>query len=110
MTRKLVVDLAAVSKNWALTPEGEAQIRAAAPDDWHVHIVRSPTSSDGDGPPRPSDEVMEAIRDAEVYYGFGIPRVLFLEAKCLKWVHSSAAGVGTSTYPEMANSGVVLTN
>jgi len=108
--RLLVVDLAATSKNWALTPEGERQLRSEAPEGWRIHVVRSPTSSDGDGPPRPSDEVMTAVRDAEIYYGFGIPRLLFLETRKLKWVHSAAAGVGTSTYAEMVASDVVLTN
>jgi phosphoglycerate dehydrogenase-like enzyme len=108
--RLLVVDLAATSKNWALTPDGEERLRNEAPDGWRIHVVRSPTSSDGDGPPRPSDEVMTAIRDAEVYYGFGIPRLLFLEARGLRWVHSAAAGVGTSTYQEMIDSDVMLTN
>jgi phosphoglycerate dehydrogenase-like enzyme len=108
--RLLVVDLAATSKNWALTPDGEQRIKSEAPEGWRIHVVRAPTSSDGDGPPRPSDEVMAAIQSAEVYYGFGIPRLLFLEARKLRWVHSAAAGVGTSTYPEMAESDVVLTN
>lgn len=108
--RLLVVDLAATSKNWALTPDGERQLLHEAPEGWRVHVVRAPTSSDGDGPPRPSDEVMTAIRNAEVYYGFGIPRLLFREARELRWVHSAAAGVGTSTYPEMVESDVILTN
>ena len=107
---KLVVDLAATSKNWALTPEGERRLIGDAPPGWHVHVVQSPTSSDGDGPPRPSDEVLDAIRDAEAYFGFGIPRVLFLEAKRLRWVHSAAAGVGSALYPEMAGSDVLFTN
>jgi phosphoglycerate dehydrogenase-like enzyme len=105
----LVVDLAARSKNWALTPEGERRIKAEAPSGWTVRIIKSETSSDGDGPPRPSDEVMEAIRDAEAYYGFGIPRLLFLEAKRLRWAHSSAAGVGTALYREMVESDVAFT-
>src|SRR6266545_827640 len=79
--RLLVVDLNAVSRSWALTPDGERRIREAAPADWRVQVVQSPTSSDGDGPSRPSDEVMAAIVDAEVYFGFGIPRILFLEGK-----------------------------
>jgi phosphoglycerate dehydrogenase-like enzyme len=108
--RLLVVDLAAMSKNWALTPEGERRLVEALPSDWRMHVVRAQTSSDGDGPPRPSDEVMEAIRDAEVYYGFGIPRLLFLEAQKLRWVHSAAAGVVTSLHQEMIDSDVVLTN
>ena len=108
--RLLVADVAARSKNWSLPPEGAERLRAAVPEGWRVHIVQSPTSSDGDGPPRSSDEVIEAIRDAEVYFGFGIPRDLFLEAKKLRWVHSAAAGVGTALHDEMKASDVVLTN
>lgn len=107
---RLVVDLAARSRNWALTPEGEQRILRSAPAGWDVHVVRAPTSSDGDGPPQPSDESLEAIRDAEVYFGFGIPRPLFLQARRLRWVHSAAAGVGSALYPEMAGSDVLLTN
>lgn len=109
-SRRLVVDLAARSRNWALTPEGEAAIRAAAPHDWRVHFVAAQTSSDGDGPPMPSDEVMRAIEEAEVYFGFGVPRPLFLAARELRWAHSAAAGVGGALYPEMRASDVVLTN
>lgn len=108
--RLLVVDLAARSRNWALTPEGEARIRAAVPDGWRVHVVGAPTSSDGDGPPRPSDEVMAAIVDAEAYFGFGLPGVLFREARKLRWAHSAAAGVGSALSPEMVASDVILTN
>lgn len=110
MSRRLVVDLAATSENWALTPAGERRLLDEAPPGWDVHVVRAATSSDGDGPPRPSDEVIAAIADAEVYFGFGIPRVLFLEAKQLRWVHSAAAGVGSALHPEMAASDVLLTN
>ena len=108
--RLLVVDLAARSKNWALTPEGEETIRSATPKGWRIHVVRALTSSDGDGPPMPSTESMEAIREAEVYFGFGIPRPLFLEARRLRWVHSAAAGVGSALHTEMVSSDVVLSN
>jgi phosphoglycerate dehydrogenase-like enzyme len=108
--RLLVADVAARSKNWSLPPDGAARLRAFTPPGWKLHIVESPTSSDGDGPPRPSDEVMEAIRDAEVYFGFGIPRELFVEAGKLRWVHSAAAGVGTALHEEMKASDVILTN
>ena len=108
--RLLVVDLAARSLNWALTPEGERTIRAATPAGWRLHVVRELTSSDGDGPPQPSAESMEAIREAEAYFGFGIPRPLFLASRRLRWVHSAAAGVGSALYDEMRASDVVLTN
>lgn len=110
MARLLVADLAARSANWSLTPEGAHRLLDATPDGWRVHIVRAPTSSDGDGPPRPSDEVMDAIREAEVYFGFGIPRDLFVAASRLKWVHSAAAGVGSALHEEMRGSDVLLTN
>jgi phosphoglycerate dehydrogenase-like enzyme len=108
--RKLVVDLQARSRNWALTPEGAARIRESAPPGWAVQVVSSPTSSDGDGPPQPSDEVMDAVADAEVYFGFGLPRVLLAAAPRLQWVHSAAAGVGSVLYDEMRQRDVVLTN
>jgi phosphoglycerate dehydrogenase-like enzyme len=109
-TRLLVVDLAATSKNWALTPEGARRITAEAPPGWTILMVEAATSSDGDGPPRPSDEVLEAVRGAEVYFGFGVPRVLLVAAPNLRWVHSAAAGVGTALYPEMLASDVAFTN
>lgn len=104
------MDLAARSRNWALTPEGEERILSASPPGWRVQVVRAPTSSDGDGPPEPSRESLDAMRDAEVYFGFGIPRPLFQAARRLRWVHSAAAGVGSALYPEMVASDVVLTN
>lgn len=108
--RLLVVDLAARARNWALPPDGERMILTAAPVDWRVRVVRSPTSSDGDGPREPSAESMEAIREAEVYFGFGVPRPLFLAGQQLRWVHSAAAGVGSSLFPEMIASNVLFTN
>ena len=108
--RRLVVDLNAKSRSWALTEQGERRIRDAAPAGWDVQVVRAMTSSDGDGPESPDPEVMAAIADAEVYFGFGIPKPLFLAAKRLKWVHSAAAGVGSALYPEMLKSDVLFTN
>ena len=108
--RLAVIDLAARSKNWALTPDGERRILDATPRGWRVHVVRALTSSDGDGPREPSAESMDAIASAEVYFGFGIPRPLFLAGKRLRWVHSAAAGVGNALYAEMLASDVQLTN
>ena len=105
-----MVDANARSRTWALDERSAQRIRDAAPLGWEVHFVRALTSSDGDGPPVPDSEVMNAARDAEVYFGFGIPRALFLAARQLRWVHSAAAGVGSALYPEMVQSDVLLTN
>lgn len=106
----LVVDGNAASRTWTLTSDAEGRIRDEAPGDWEIYFVRAQTSSDGDGPRGSSDEVMNAIPQADVYLGFGIPRPLFLAGKRLRWVHSAAAGVGNALYPEMQASEVVLTN
>ncbi|HKO14616.1 MAG TPA: D-2-hydroxyacid dehydrogenase [Gemmatimonadaceae bacterium] len=108
--RRLLVDANARSRTWALTPEAERRLRDAAPPDWEVRVVQTPTSSDGDGPPQPSAEVVTGIAEAEVYLGFGMPRPLFLAARRLRWAHSAAAGVGSALFPEMLASDVVLTN
>ena len=108
--RRLVVDLAATSRNWALPDWGRDRLRDAAPEGWEVVIAASPTSSDGDGAAGPSPEVLGAIAEAEVYFGFGISRALFRAARALRWVHSAAAGVGAALFPEMRESGVLLTN
>jgi phosphoglycerate dehydrogenase-like enzyme len=109
-SRRLVVDLAATSRNWALTAEGEARLRREAPTGWDVEVVRAPTSSDGDGPQGGSTESRALIADAEVYFGFGITADLFAAARRLRWVHSAAAGVGNVLATGIADTDVLLTN
>ena len=105
-----MVDLAATSRNWALPPEGEARLHADAPSGWDIAVVRSPTSSDGDGPKTASDEAKRLIADAEVYFGFGVTADLFQAARKLRWVHSAAAGVGSVLGSGIGMSDVQLTN
>ena len=108
--RLVVADLAASAPVWRLRPEGADAIRAATPPGWRAHVVSAPTISDGDGGTAPSAEALESIRDAEVYFGFGISRALFGAARRVKWVHSAAAGVGGALFPELVASDVILTN
>jgi phosphoglycerate dehydrogenase-like enzyme len=108
--RRLVVDLAATSKNRARTPASEARIRAEAPPGWEVEVVRAPTSSDGDGPQGASREALALIGEAEAYFGFGVTADLLRAARKLRWVHSAAAGVGNVLRSGIADTDVVLTN
>ena len=105
-----MVDLAATSRNWALTPDGEARLRAEAPTGWEIAVVRAPTSSDGDGPKGASEEAQRLIPEAEVYFGFGFTPDLLRAAKKLRWVHSAAAGVGNVLSSGIANTDIQLTN
>ncbi|MEO6525913.1 MAG: D-2-hydroxyacid dehydrogenase [Gemmatimonadaceae bacterium] len=108
--RRLVVDLAATSKNWALTPAGEETLRAESPPGWEVAMIRAPTSSDGDGPQGASRESLAVIGEAEAYFGFGITADLLAKARRLRWVHSAAAGVGNVLRSGIADTDVILTN
>lgn len=105
-----MVDLAASSRNWALRPEGEARLHADAPVGWEIAVVRSPTSSDGDGPKGASEESRRLIAGAEVYFGFGFTADLLRAAHELRWVHSAAAGVGSVLGSGIAESDILLTN
>jgi phosphoglycerate dehydrogenase-like enzyme len=109
-TRRLVVDLAATAPSWALPSWGEDAIRTAAPRDWDVHIVQALTVSDGDGGRGVSPEVLQAAKDAEVYFGYGLSPQLFSGAPRLRWVHTAAAGVASLLFPAMRASDVRLTN
>ncbi|HET7458623.1 MAG TPA: D-2-hydroxyacid dehydrogenase [Gemmatimonadaceae bacterium] len=108
--RRLVVDLAATSRNWALPEWGRRVVAEAAPRGWEACLVAAPTVSDGDGGRAASDEALALVGGAEAYFGFGFNRALLAAAPGLRWVHSAAAGVGSLLFPELVDSDVVLTN
>jgi phosphoglycerate dehydrogenase-like enzyme len=109
-SRLLVVDLRAKAPAWTLTADAEARLRAAVPDGWETRVVAAPTISDGDGNPNPSGEVLDAIGEAEVYFGFGISATLLDAARELRWIQSAAAGVRSVLALPIVERGIQLTN
>ena len=107
---RLVVDLNASSRNWALTPEGESRLHRESPPGWEILRVRAATSSDGDGPDGGSEEAVQLVADAEVYFGFGFSKELNAAARRLRWVHTAAAGVGNVLGTGIEQTDVMLTN
>ncbi len=95
---------------WSMPDSTVEELRTALGPGWEVEIVREPTFAGGDGSRLIPDAVKRAAADAEIYFGFGIARELFLAAKRLRWVHSAAAGARASLFSEMRDSDVVLTN
>lgn len=95
---------------WSLPEDALERIRDALGSGWEVRPVRVPLDATGDGAEGAPRELLTAIEDAEVFCGFGIPRPAFRAARRLRWVHSGAAGVGGSLFPEMRESDVLLTN
>jgi D-2-hydroxyacid dehydrogenase (NADP+) len=52
----------------------------------------------------------EELPDADIFVGYSLrPEQLKIAAK-LKWIHSTAAGVSQLAYPELRESGVLVTN
>jgi phosphoglycerate dehydrogenase-like enzyme len=112
--RRAVLDLRDVRPVWAVPDDVVRSVRAAFPAEWEVVMVEAPADGRGDGG-GPSPEALEAMRGAEVYFGYGLPLPLFRVGSdpsrgALRWAHSAAAGVGGSLYPEMRRSSIVLTN
>jgi phosphoglycerate dehydrogenase-like enzyme len=108
--RTLVVDLRSRTPAFRIPDDVVAEFVRATPAGWATHVVRADTDSAGDGSRQPSDESLDAIVDAEVYVGFGMPRLLWRAATQLRWVHSASAGVASLLFPEMLASDVALTN
>jgi phosphoglycerate dehydrogenase-like enzyme len=109
MTRRAVLDMADRRPAWAMPGWVPTELRAALPD-WDVVVIEEETSGAGDGASRVHPLVVEAVRDAEVYFGYGIPAALLEAGPRLRWVHSGAAGVAKSLTPAMLASPVVFTN
>ena len=114
MKRTMVLNFADERSRWAITDAALKRLRTALPAEWQLRNVQAAVSSRGDGSGI-SSEALEAVRGAEIYAGFGLPRDLFLAATAgaaarLRWVHSGAAGVGALLYPEMLAADVVITN
>ena len=109
-TRKLVVDLRSRTPAFRVPDQIAAAISAATPSGWTTQVLESETESSGDGSQKPSDDSLRAIVDAEIYFGFGLPRQLWNFATKLRWVQSASAGVASVLFPEMVASDVLLTN
>lgn len=108
MSRRLVVDLAAVRAVWRIPPAAVAAIAAAAPG-WEVVPVDAPASSDGDGGGG-SPAAVRAARGAEIYLGFGLPGgILEAAGSALRWAHTATAGVAPAL-AALRGTGVTVTN
>jgi phosphoglycerate dehydrogenase-like enzyme len=108
----VVLDLLDRRPVWAIPGWAVSQIRGALPEGWRLHSATSAADGSGDGGGVPPDpEILEAVRDARAYIGYGVaPEILEAGAGTLEWVHSGSAGVGSSLHATMRRSGVRFTN
>jgi phosphoglycerate dehydrogenase-like enzyme len=108
--RLAILDMMDRRPIWAMPDWVPARIREALPSGWELLVIDEETDGSGDGAARVSPSVIDAVKDAEIYFGYGIPAELLSAAERLAWVHSGAAGVGGSLTPAMLASPVVFTN
>lgn len=96
-TTKLLICVRSVFSEWNAKPLLAETIRKRWPQ---MKVVLSPDYG----------RVAPEIPDADIFVGSILKPPEFSLGKKLKWVHSTSAGVGQLLYPELRNSGVIVTN
>jgi phosphoglycerate dehydrogenase-like enzyme len=82
---------------WRPQPVMPESLRARWPEMRVVHL--------------PTDERLpRELPDTDIFVGYLLRAQHLKEAKKLKWIHSTAAGVAQLMYPELRDSGILLTN
>jgi D-2-hydroxyacid dehydrogenase (NADP+) len=56
------------------------------------------------------DRLAEELPDTHIFVGYSLRARQLKDAKKLKWIHSTAAGVAQLMYPELRESGILVTN
>jgi len=82
---------------WNAPPEMAARIRAAWPSMQVVHLPKF-------------DGLERELPDTDIFVGASLRPGQLAVARKLKWIHSTAAGVGQLMYPELRASGIDVTN
>ena len=82
---------------WNPPPEMAARIRERWPAMRVVHLPNY-------------DGLAAELSDTDIFVGFSLRPEQFGQARKLKWLHSTAAGVGQLMYPELRKSGIEVTN
>ncbi len=95
---------------WSMPEWVPGRLREAMPEGWELRDVDAPADGSGDGAALVAPEVVEAVRDARVYLGFGIAPEVLRAGEGLEWVHSGSAGVGGSLTAALRERDVVFTN
>ena len=82
---------------WNPPPEMPERIRRRWPEMRVVHLPEY-------------DRLEDELPGTDIFVGFSLRPEQFAWARKLKWIHSTAAGIGQLMYPELRASGIELTN
>jgi D-2-hydroxyacid dehydrogenase (NADP+) len=94
---KLVICVKHPFSEWSAKPMLAAAIRERWPQ---MRVVQLPNY----------DALPQELPDTHIFVGASLRAEQFAHAKSLEWIHSTAAGVAQLMYPELRNSGVIITN
>lgn len=94
---KLIVCVKHPFSEWCAKPQLADAIRKRWPQ---MRVVYLPNY----------DTLSHELPDAHIFVGASLRPEQFTEAKQLQWIHSTAAGVSQLMYPELRDSGVIVTN
>jgi len=56
------------------------------------------------------DRLPEELPDTDIFVGYSLREEQLKDARKLKWIHSTAAGVAQLMYPELREAGILVTN
>jgi phosphoglycerate dehydrogenase-like enzyme len=56
------------------------------------------------------DQLPAELPDTDIFVGYSLRAQQLKDARKLKWIHSTAAGVAQLMYPELRDSGIMVTN
>ena len=94
---KLMVCVKHPFSEWCAKPTLAAAIRERWPQMRVVHLPNY-------------HALPQELPDTHIFVGASLRAEQFAYAKSLQWIHSTAAGVSQLMYPELRNSGVMVTN
>ena len=94
---KLVICVWHPFTEWRPTPAVAEAIRTRWPEMRVLHLPNY-------------DRLTEELPDTDIFVGYSLRAEQLKDAKKLKWIHSTAAGVAQLMYPELRDSGILVTN
>lgn len=95
---------------WSIPAATVRRLEDIAGPGWTVESIEIDAVASGDGVAEVPAPVLEAVEDAEIYFGFGVPAAIIRRGRELRWVHSAAAGVRTSLSGPLGDADVLFTN
>jgi phosphoglycerate dehydrogenase-like enzyme len=94
---KLVISVWHPFTEWRPKPLMSETIRARWPQMRVVHLPNY-------------DCLPEELPDTDIFVGYSLRAHQLVDGKKLKWIHSTATGVAQLMYPELRDSGIMVTN